>query len=343
MVKVIVVGDALVSSETLADAASQLHVKGPIEVKRFEWYSDLKKNEFQECIKKIETLGPEGVDIPEGILQELETADYLLLHYAPVSKKMIESAKQLKVVGTCRGGVENVNVAACEEKGIPFIHVFRNVEPVADFTVGLMFAETRNIARAHHAILEGKWQKAFANDPYKTTLSQMKVGIFGLGNIAKAVIKRLNALGVEVMAYSSYAERDSLIKDGLEVTLVDVETLFSEADIVSLHARVTAGNRNIVDKRLIGLMKPSGYLINTARPDLVKKEDLMEALRNKHIAGAALDVFWEEPLDLDDELRTLDNVTLTTHIAGDTVDAIPKSPYLLRDAMNRHVAMERFF
>ncbi|WP_428909918.1 2-hydroxyacid dehydrogenase [Niallia sp. Krafla_26] len=334
MAKVVVIGDGLVSSDTLEDAAYGLDIEEPIEVKKFEWYSHLEKNEFQECIKIIETQGPENVEIPEGIFEELETADYLLLHYAPVSRKMVECANNLKLIGTCRGGMENVNIPACDEKRIPVLHVFRNVEPVADFTIGLMFAETRNIARAHHAILEGNWRKTFVNDPYKTTLSQLKVGIYGLGNISKAVIRRLNALGVEVLANSNHANLESLEKEGLKLQLVDVETLFSESDIVSLHARVTLENKNVVNKRLLDLMKPSGYLINTARPDLVNKEDLIDALKHHRIAGAALDVFWTEPIDTNDEILQLDNVTFTTHIAGDTVDAIPKSPYLLRDVLN---------
>lgn len=334
MARVVVVGDALVNSATLEDAAYQLNIEGPIEVKKFEWYSHLEKNEFQKYIKRIETQGPEKVKIPEGILDELENADYLLLHYAPVSRKMLERAKKLKVIGICRGGIENVNLTACNDKGIPVLHVYRNVEPTADFTIGLMYAETRNIARAHHAVLEGTWKKNFANDPYKTVLNNLKVGIFGLGNIGKAVIKRLNALDIEVLAYSKHANKEGLEKEGLKVKLVDLETLFAQSDIVSLHARVTPENRNIVNKSLIELMKPSSYIINTARSDLLNKEDLLDALKDHRIAGAALDVFWTEPIDPNDEFLKMDNVTFTTHIAGDTVDAIPRSPYLLRDVLN---------
>ncbi|MCF3944836.1 2-hydroxyacid dehydrogenase [Oceanobacillus alkalisoli] len=337
MSKVIVVGDALVSSSTLEKAAHQLSIEKPIEVTKYEWNSNVSKHEFRRYIKLIETNGPENVDIPQGILEDLQTADYLLVHYAPVSKEMIENAAQLKLVGTCRGGMEHVNIQACKEKEIPVIHVIRNAEPVADFTIGLMYAETRNIARAHHNIMKGKWVNEFANDSYKTTLSNMKVGILGLGNISKLVVKRLNAMDVEVLAYSKHANAAQLKSDGLKVSMVDFETLFSESDIVSLHARVTPKNMNLVNKNVINLMKPSSYLINTARPELINRKDLIDALQNHRIAGAALDVFWEEPIDSNDELLKLENVTLTSHIGGDTVDAIPNSPYLLRDAINDYL------
>lgn len=334
MPKMIIVGDGLVSSDTLEEAAKQLHIEGPLEIKKFEWHSSLKKEEFQKQILRIETGGSESVEIPDGILKEIETADYLLVHIAPVSRKMIESAKQLKVIGTCRGGLEHINLDACNERKIPVIHVIRNAEPVADFTLGLMYSETRNIARSHHYIMEGKWVKEFANDPYKTTLSHLKVGLLGLGYIGKLVVKRLNALGIEVMAYDPYIKMETLKQQGFNIQLVDLETLFSESDIISLHARVTPETTNMVNKELLTLMKPSSYLINTARAGLIHRNDLIDVLKNKRIAGAALDVSWTEPIEPGDEFLKLDNVTLTSHIAGDTIDAIPRSPFLLRDVLN---------
>lgn len=342
MSKVIVIGDALVSSDTLADAAMELDIGQPIEIKKYEWNADLSWQEFQQVIKEIETKGPEIFDIPDGIMIDLADADYLLVHLAPVTKKMVEGAKQLKLIGTCRGGLEHINLKACKQEKIPVIHVFRNAEPVADFTIGLMISETRNIARGHHYVKSGKWVKNYPNDPYRTNMRNLKVGIFGLGHIGKLVVERLNALRIETIAYDPYVDIDQIHRRGLKVQMVDnLQTLFSESDIVSLHARVTPETRNIINKNLLSLMKPGSYLINTARPELICKPDLIDVLKNHRIAGAALDVFWEEPIDINDELLKLDNVTLTPHIAGDTVDALPKSPYLLRDAMNDYFKNEQ--
>ncbi|MED2006248.1 2-hydroxyacid dehydrogenase [Brevibacillus laterosporus] len=332
--KIVVVGDALVSSNDLEKAAHQLNINENKEVEKFEWYSQLTKDEFQEKILEIEKGGSEAVDIPEGICEALVDADMLLVHIAPVSKKMIEAGKNLKFIGASRGGMENVAVEAATERKIPVFHVIRNAEPVADFTVALMYAETRNIARAHHAIKEKRWDKAFSNDPYKTTLANHTIGLIGLGYIGKLVVRRLNGLGVKAIAYDPFVDIEKLRKEGLDIELKGLEEVFSEADIVSLHMRVTPETTNMVNDHLLGLMKPSAYLINTARAAVVDREALVKALQNKQIAGAAIDVFWTEPLPENDEFLSLDNVTLTTHIAGDTIDAIPRSPYLLKDVLN---------
>lgn len=337
--KVVVIGDTLVNSQTLIEAVNEMNLGGTIEeIKSFEWYSDLTKDQFQEHILAIERGGPEAVEIPAGIIEALSNADYLFAHYAPISRKMIEAGQRLKLIGTCRGGLENVNLEAIKEKEIPLVHVIRNAEPVADFTIGLMYAETRNIARAHCAIQQGKWEKSFSNDSYKTTLANLTVGIVGVGYIGKQVIERLNGLKVSVIAYDPFVDKKRLAADGLNVTLKENLTdLFKEADIISLHMRVTPETKQMINKKYINLMKPSAYIINTARADILCKEDLVDALRNKKIAGAAMDVSWTEPIPIDDPLLKLENVTLTTHIAGDTVDAIPRSPFLLKKVVNDYM------
>ena len=108
-----------------------------------------------------------------------------------------------------------------------------------------------------------------------------------------------------------------------------LEELFRTADIVTLHMRVTPETQGMVDARLIGMMKPTAYLINAARAGVLDKDALVEALQEKRIGGAALDVYWQEPLEADDPLLQLDNITLTPHYAGTVIDAIPKSPILL--------------
>ncbi|SEP03853.1 2-hydroxyacid dehydrogenase [Propionispora vibrioides] len=335
--KAVVIGDALVKSETLTDAVGQMNLGKLTEIKKIEWYSDLTKDQFQEHILQIERYGPEKVEIPQGILEALQDADYLFAHYAPISASMIKSAPKLKMIGTCRGGVENVNLSAVRERRLPFLHVIRNAEPVADFTLGLMFAETRNIARAHLAIKSGQWRKNFSNDPYKTTLANMTVGIIGAGYIGRLVIKRLNALGVKVMVYDPYVDPAIFERDQLKVELRSIEEVFKNADIVSLHMRVTEETKNLISKDLIQLMRPGAYIINTARADILVKDDLVAALQNRKIAGAALDVSWIEPIPEGDPLLSLDNLTMTTHIAGDTVDAIPRAPYLLKDVVNAYL------
>ncbi|MHC5375650.1 2-hydroxyacid dehydrogenase [Enterococcus sp. LJL120] len=337
--KVIVIGDALVSSKTLKKAVMEMNLPETVtKVEMFEWYSDLTKDEFQEQILKIERYGPESVNIPDGILTSLSDADYLFCHYAPISEAMLRAGKDLKLIGTCRGGLENVNLETVKERKIPFLHVIRNAEPVADFTIGLIYAESRNIARAHHAIMDGRWEKTFANDQYTTTLANLTVGIVGAGYIGKQVIARLNGLKVKVFVYDPFIDPQKLVKEGLDVEfLKDLETLFKKVDVVSLHMRVTPETKHMINRDVIQLMKPNSYLINTGRADLVVKEDLIAALQAKKIAGAAMDVSWTEPIPPGDPLLDLENVTLTPHIAGATMDAIPNSPFLLKKVVNEYL------
>ena len=334
MSKVVVVGDGLVSADVLAEAALEVSIEQPIEVTKFNWYADLNKEQFQEKIKLIEQKGPESVEIPEGILQDLADTDYLFVHIAPISKAMLEAAPKLKVIGTCRGGLEHIALDEVKKREIPLIHVIRNAEPVADFTLGLIYALTRNIAFSHQQVMQGGWPKQFANDPYKTTLANLSVGLVGLGYIGKLVVKRLNSLGVKVLAYDPFVDQEKIKAEGLMIEFVDLDQLFEEADVISLHVRVTPETKNMVNKQLLSKMKPSAYLINTARPGIVNKDDFVDVLKKHKIAGAATDVVWEEPIRSDDPLLELDNLIITSHIAGDTIDAIPRSPYLLREVLN---------
>lgn len=336
--KIVVIGDALVSSATLIDAAKDIHFPDmgseSIEFQVFEWFSHLSKEQFQEKILDIEKNGPEAMTIADGICEAMQDADYLFVHIAPVSKAMLESANKLKLIGTCRGGLEHIALEQVKKNSIPLIHVIRNAEPVADFTIGLMYAETRNIARAHHEIKSGCWRKSFSNDPYKTVLSNHTVGLMGLGYIGKLVAKRLLALGVHVIAYDPFIDKSKLKQAGIDIPLFDLDEFISQVDILSLHMRLSSETANMINDDIITKMKPNSYIINTARAGVVCKEALIHALKNKKIAGAALDVSWIEPIAAGDPLLELDNITLTTHIAGDTIDAIPNAPYLLKTVLN---------
>lgn len=338
MIKIIVVGDALVSSENMEKAAYMLHLNDEIKVEKFEWFSELSKDEFQKKILLIESSGSENIPIPDGILAVLPDADYLLVHLAPVSQTMVRAGTNLKMIGVSRGGLENINIQEAAKHNIPVIHVIRNAVPVAEFTLGLILAETRNIAKSHYSIKTGGWEKEFSNAFYKTTLSNLKVGLVGLGNIGKLLVEYLQALNIEVQAYDPFVSAEELMRENITVKKVSLQEIFENSDIVSLHTRLTEETTGMINKDLLFLMKKNAYLINTARAKLVNKADLLEVLQNKKIAGAALDVFWTEPIPVNDPFLKLDNVTLTAHIAGDTVDAITRSPYLLKNVMNDYFA-----
>ena len=329
MSKVIVVGDTFISVDTWRQAVEMMNLPEPVEVVSLEWYPEDSPKEFQRKLKLIEQNGSESLAIPEGILEEISDADYFFVHVAPVSRKLLKNAQNLKLIGTCRGGVEHLDIGLTREMGIPVIHVIRNAEPVADYTIGMIYSVTRNIALSHAAVMQGAWPKNFPNDAYRTTLASQTVGLVGLGHIGKMVAQRLVNLGVKVIAYDPFVDQEAVRSSGIDLTFVSLETLFKHSDIVSLHMRVTPETENLIDGKLLSLMQPSAYLINTARPGILVKADFIEVLKKRKIAGAAIDVVWEEPIAADDPLLGLDNLVITSHIAGDTVDAIPKSPLLL--------------
>ena len=336
MTKVVVIGDPFVSAANLANAAKGLLLEEPVIIQSFEWQSEKTRSEFREVIKILEHDGPNGFERSAEILAEVAEAEYLLVHLAPVSRKLLAQAKKLKMIGTCRGGLEHIDLEAVKERpGLSVINVIRNAEPVADFTIGLMYATVRNIAASAIQVKQGNWPQNFSNDAYKTSFSNLKVGLVGLGHIGKIVAKRLTALGLEVSAYDAFIDQASLDQEGYQIKLKSLKEIFSDSDVVSLHLRVVPETQNLISHSLLRLMKPSAYLINTARPDIINRADLLDCLTKNQIAGAGIDVLWEEPIASDEPLLALDNVVITSHIAGDTIDAIDRSPQLLQVEMNR--------
>ena len=168
------------------------------------------------------------------------------------------------------------------------------------------------------------------------------LGVVGLGHIGKLVAKKAAGIGMkQILAYDPYVSQEALDAQGLRVTLVSQEELFRRSDIVSLHMRLTPETKNSIGAEQLGWMKPTAYLINTSRAGVLDKDAFVAALQSRSIGGAALDVFWEEPVPADDPLLALDNLTMTPHTAGNVVDALPKSPLLLAKVIQDYWAAGR--
>ena len=336
---VVVVGDAFVASETLEEAvrASQIQVN---KLSRAFWGTP-DPEAFTARQLHVERGGPEAEAWADGLEELMGDCTVLCPHFNPVPRALMDRAPNLRAILTTRGGLEHIDVQAASQRNIPVVNVIRNAVPVAEFTLGLMLALTRNIASSHRLLIEGKWVKEFPNSGFTSTLSNLTVGLAGLGNVGIEVALRLKAMGVSMVAYDGYLDRDRLERNGLGGIriLPALEDVFRQADIVSLHLRLTPETEHTIDRRYFSLMKPTAYLINTARGGLVNQEDLLEALRTHSIAGAALDVFDVEPLDSGAGFRGLDNVVITPHIAGATVDAIPKSPFLLMREVDKIITL----
>lgn len=325
---VVIVEDMYVSADTMEAAirASQVNVG---KVSRIFWGATT-KDEWAVRQLNLERNGSEAEPYAEGVEGLLADCDVLCVHFSPVARKMIEAAPQLKAIMTCRGGLEHINVAAATERNIPVINCIRNAIPVAEFTIGLMLNITREMAYMHHDMIRGIWNKEFPNDGNIYTLMNQTVGLVGMGNIGIEIAIRLKAFGTKMLVWDPYLDMGRIKANGIEdaITVCDsAEEVFEKADIVSLHMRLVPATQGMIDKKFFDLMKPTAFFINSARGGLINQDDLLDALKNRRIAGAALDVFDKEPGGA--EFAGMDNVVLTPHMAGTTEEAVPKSPLML--------------
>jgi phosphoglycerate dehydrogenase-like enzyme len=264
--------------------------------------------------------------LPEAdLISVLKNADCLVTEAENITARVIRACQSLKAVVNCRGSSVNVDLATATEEGVLIAGTpGRNANAVADLTVSLMLMVARNIPRAIDSLRDGTW----ANSPRATVylacqgheLPGRTVGLIGLGSIGREVATRLSGFRMRVLAYDPYLSQQTA--DTVGATLTSLEDLLQQSDFISLHAHLTAETRALLGQREFAMMRPSVYLINTARADLVDEQALMRALTESRIAGAALDVFHKEPLPADHPILKLPNVLALPHIGGATLDVI---------------------
>jgi D-3-phosphoglycerate dehydrogenase / 2-oxoglutarate reductase len=248
----------------------------------------------------------------DEIARRVGAVEAILTHHGPVSKKVLDAAPRLKLIGCARTGPTNVNAAEATRRGIPILYSPGHNSPaVAEFTVGLMLALVKRIPSAHQYMRQGVWRGDYYRyDVANLNLSQMTVGLIGLGAIGRLVLEMLKPFGSRVIVHDPFVQPAA----GLE--LVSLEDLLRRSDIVSLHARLTPQTRGMMGTAEFALMKRGSFFLNTARGGLVDYPALYAALAGGHLAGAALDCFESEPVKPGDKLLALENVVMTPHIAG---------------------------
>jgi D-3-phosphoglycerate dehydrogenase len=234
----------------------------------------------------------------------------------------------IKIIGVCRGYPDNVDVDIARKKNIPiFFTPDRNANAVADMTIALMLAQLRHLTKIDRLLKSGSFFVDTGDDLamlYRRfrgwELGNRIIGIIGLGGVGYQVAKRLRfGFGCELLIHDPYV-KDGKVKE-VQGKKVDLQMLLKNSDIISLHTKVTDETIDMIGEKEISLMKKSSIFINTARAALVDEDALFDALKEKKIAGAGLDVFGIEPVDSDNIFLTLDNVTVTPHAAGSTFDA----------------------
>jgi phosphoglycerate dehydrogenase-like enzyme len=240
--------------------------------------------------------------------------------YTSFDEELFSHAAHLKMISILGTGTDNIDLEAARRRGITVTNTPGMGAPsVAELTMGLMLAVVRSIPISDARLRAGTWQHVEGPE-----LAGKTLGLLGLGAIGSRVAELGRAFGMRVIAWSF--NRDPARAQKLGVQLVDRDEVFAQSDVVSLHLRNTPEVRGLVGARELSLMKPTAYLINTARGALVSSEDLAAALRDGQIAGAGLDVFTEEPLPPErNPFLGLANVVLTPHVGAITREANARS------------------
>jgi len=287
-----------------------------------------------EVARTCEANGADSTPANPDLVAACVDADMVVVHVSPVNSEVLKNAKQLKYVAVLRSGIENVNEEMCKEKGIKILNAAgRNANAVADHTVGMMLAEARNIGRGHMGLMQGKWRKDFLNTFYIHDFRNCTVGIIGCGQIGQKVIQRLKGFECNIIVHDPFMPKEAVEAMGYKA--VSLEELLEQSDFVSIHLRLSEKTEKFLGKEQIALMKQTAYIINTARAGLIDQEALFYALDEGDIGGAAIDVFHDEPLPADYPFLTLDNVTLTPHVAGTTVDAFTNSVEIIFEELDK--------
>lgn len=259
---------------------------------------------------------PAGKPLREAELTELiRGADALITGIDEVTAAVLEAGSPtLKVVAKYGVGYDNIDVDAATSLGIPVtITPGAPTRSVAELAMVLMLSIARHIPQMNEDVRRGGWTRITG-----TELGGKTLGIVGLGAIGAEVVKRAAAFDMQIIAFDRFPRQDLI--DTYGVRYADLDTLLAESDFVSLHAPSIPETVGMINRSTLGKMKPTAYLINTARGDLVAEEDLVEALLEKRIAGAALDTFIQEP-PVDQRIVGLPNVVTSPHVGSNTVEA----------------------
>jgi D-3-phosphoglycerate dehydrogenase / 2-oxoglutarate reductase len=277
----------------------------------------------------------------DDVVAFLGDAEILVTHLAPMSRGMLERLPNLKMIAVSRGGPVNIDMQAARDHGVLVVNTpGRNSSAVAEFTLGAMLTETRKIRVGHEALRRGDWRgDLYRADVTGRELNEMTVGVIGYGNIGTKVVRLLRAFGARVLVHDPYvqlAPEDA----AAGVELVAFDRLLAESDVVTMHARVTAETRHMMNADAFAAMKPGALFINTARGPLCDYDALLTALTTGVLGSAMLETFAVEPVPMDWPLLQLPNVTITPHIAGASVRTVTFAAEQAAEEVRRYIAGE---
>lgn len=282
-----------------------------------------------ELMKREKEILPEGFSLirPTSLtdkaehLQLIQDADYIIAGRIPITAEYIAAAKKLKMIQKWGIGVDKIDCIAAKARNIPvYITAGSNAIPVAELTLGLMLAVSRKIPYVSRTMREGMWVRTEMRSQCYM-LNGKRVGLLGIGNIAKKVARMLYGFGAEVIYFDLFRLPEEQ-ENELHISYVSFDELLRTSDILSIHVPLMDSTRGMIGASEIAQMKESAILINTARGFIVDEAALIDALQNKRLRGAGIDAFEKEPVDPDNPLLQMDHVVCTCHVGGAASDNV---------------------
>lgn len=253
--------------------------------------------------------------VATDLLRDAADADGMVCRLQTVSGDVIRAAKRLKVIARHGVGYDNIDIAACIERGIPVcVTPEANALSVAEHVIGALFALSRGFVAAHNAQAAGDFSVR-NRLPLGIELEGRTMGIVGLGRIGRIVARKAQGLGMRVVGFDPYAVDPPC-------PVVSLDELIAAADVVTLHTPLTPETHHLINRERLAAMKRGAILINASRGPVVNEADLLEALTSGHLRGAALDVLDPEPPAPDNPLLKLANILVTPHVASNTEEAM---------------------
>jgi D-3-phosphoglycerate dehydrogenase len=276
----------------------------------------------------IDFMRSEGIDVdvqgkmlPEELREVINSYDALIVRSGTkVPAEVLGGVDRLKVIGRAGIGVDNIDIGSATKNGVVVMNTpGGNTVTTAEHTISLLLSLARNIPQAARSMKDGKWEKSKFMG---SEISDKTIGIIGLGNIGKIVADLAKGLKMIVIGFDPYISPDDAARLGVEI--VSLEELFKRSDFVTAHTPLTPETKNLINKETIAKMKDGVYIINSARGGIVNESDLLEAVNSGKVAGAALDVYPQEPPPEDRPVLKNDRIICTPHLGASTIEAQEK-------------------
>lgn len=264
---------------------------------------------------------PELVDQPEALLQAAATADALIVrNRTQVRGALLQALVRCKVVGRLGVGLDNIDVAACEARGLQVIPATgANALSVAEYVIGTAMLLLRGAYQSQAAMVQGQWPRNALSSGRE--IHGKTLGLVGYGSIGQLTARLAQGLGMRVQAHDALMAPDHPAFASTGVTAVSLDTLLASSDVISLHVPLLPSTRHLIDAARLAQVRPGAILINSARGGVVDEAAVAAALRSGHLGGAALDVFEQEPLPASSLFADCPNLVLTPHIAGVSLES----------------------